>query len=175
VNFSRHRLLGLPVAPVAALLLAATGCSSADGGTALAVPSPDAKTAKVCRALHRVLPEKLDGHRRNDPGPRSAYTAGWGSPAIILRCGVVRPPKMIDPRVAEGGDADALAGGVNGVDWLMEKQDDGTWRFTTANRVAYVQVSLPKGMSGQDEGAGVLTGLASAVKKAVPGGTASMT
>jgi hypothetical protein len=82
---------------------------------------------------------------------------------------------MIDPKVAEGGDADALAGGVNGVDWLMEKQDDGTWRFTTANRVAYVQVSLPKGMSGQEEGAGVLTGLAAAVKKAVPEGTASMT
>jgi hypothetical protein len=38
-----------------------------------------------------------------------------------------------------------------------------------------VQVSLPKGMSGQEEGAGVLTGLASAVKKAVPEGTASMT
>jgi hypothetical protein len=30
-------------------------------------------------------------------------------------------------------------------------------------------------MSGQDAGAGILTGLASAVKKAVPEGTASMT
>jgi hypothetical protein len=172
VNSFRHRPLGL-LAP--ALLIAVAGCSTADDSATVAVPSPDAQTAQACRDLHRVLPGKLDGRGRKDPEPRSAYTAGWGSPAIILRCGVVRPPKMIDPKVAEGGDADALAGGVNGVDWLMEKQDDGTWRFTTANRVAYVQVSLPKGMSGQDAGAGILTGLASAVKKAVPEGTASMT
>lgn len=170
MNIFRHRPLGL-LAP--AVLIAVAGCSSADDSAAVAVPSPDARTAPVCRALHRALPEKLDGRSRNDPAPRSAYTAGWGSPAIILRCGVVRPPKMVDPRVAEGGDANALAGGVNGVDWLMEKQSDGTWRFTTANRVAYVRVSLPEGMSGQD-GTPVLTGLAAAVKKAIPEGIASM-
>ncbi|MER6572924.1 DUF3515 domain-containing protein [Streptomyces sp. NPDC001093] len=171
MNISRHRPLGL-LAP--ALLIAVAGCSSADDSAAVAVPSPDAKTAPVCRALHRVLPQKLDGRSRNDPGPRSAYTAGWGNPAIILRCGVVRPPKMIDPKVAEGGDPDAIAGGVNGVDWLMEKQSDGTWRFTTAGRVAYVQIGLPRGMSAQEEGTAVLTDLAAAVKKAIPEGIASM-
>ncbi|MEU6509432.1 MULTISPECIES: DUF3515 domain-containing protein [unclassified Streptomyces] len=171
MNMFRHRPLVL-LAP--ALLLAVAGCSSADDSATVAVPTPDAKTAPVCRALHRVLPQKLDGRSRNDPAPRSAYTAGWGSPAIILRCGVARPPKMVDPKVAEGGDRDAIAGGVDGVDWLMEKQGDGTWRFTTANRTAYVQVSLPKGMSAQEEGTTVLTGLASAVKEAVPTGIASM-
>ncbi|MGW2486614.1 DUF3515 domain-containing protein [Streptomyces sp. NPDC001606] len=171
MNIFRHRPLGV-LAP--ALLVAVAGCSSADDGTAVTVPSPDAKTAPVCRELHRVLPQQLDGRSRNDPGPRSAYTAGWGNPAIILRCGVVRPPTMIDPKVAEGGDPDAIAGGVDGVDWLMEKQSDGTWRFTTAGRVAYVQVSLPKGMSAQEEGTGVLTDLAPAVKKAIPEGIASM-
>ncbi|MER6025494.1 DUF3515 domain-containing protein [Streptomyces sp. NPDC001851] len=171
MNIFRHRSRGL-LAP--ALLIAVAGCSSADDGAAVAVPSPDAKAAKVCRELHRVLPRKLDGRNRNDPEPRSAYTAGWGNPAIILRCGVVRPPKMVDPKVAEGGDPDAVAGGVNGVDWLMEKQGDGTWRFTTANRVAYVQVSLPRGMSAQEEGTAVLTDLAPAVKKAIPEGIASM-
>ncbi|GHE07741.1 DUF3515 domain-containing protein [Streptomyces alanosinicus] len=171
MDIFRHRPLGL-LAP--ALLIAVAGCSSADDSAAVAVPSPDAKTAKVCRALHRVLPRTLDGHGRNDPEPRSAYTAGWGNPAIILRCGVVRPPKMIDPKVAQGDDPDAIAGGVNGVDWLMEKQGDGTWRFTTASRVAYVQVSLPKGMSAQEAGTTVLTQLAAPVKKAIPGGIASM-
>ncbi|MFC9925178.1 DUF3515 domain-containing protein [Streptomyces sp. NPDC127190] len=171
MNIFRHRPLGV-LAP--ALLVAVAGCSSADDGTTVTVPRPDAKTAPVCRELHRVLPQQLDGRSRNDPGPRSAYTAGWGNPAIILRCGVVRPPKMIDPKVAEGGDPDAIAGGVDGVDWLMEKQSDGTWRFTTAGRVAYVQVSLPQGMSAQQEGTGVLTDLAPAVKKAIPEGIASM-
>ncbi|ARP72528.1 DUF3515 domain-containing protein [Streptomyces pluripotens] len=171
MNIFRHRPLGL-LAP--ALLIAAAGCSTADDSTTVAVPSPDAKTAKVCRDLHRVLPQKLDGRSRNDPAPRSAYTAGWGNPAIILRCGVVRPPKMIDPKVSEGNDPDAVPGAVNGVDWLMEKQGDGTWRFTTANRVAYVQVSLPVGMSAQQEGTSVLTGLAASVRKAIPQGIASM-
>ncbi|MEU1401161.1 DUF3515 domain-containing protein [Streptomyces sp. NPDC005728] len=170
MNNFRHRPLGL-LAP--ALLIAVAGCSTADDSAAAAVPSPDAKTAKVCRDLHRVLPEKLDGRGRDDPEPRSAYTAGWGSPAIILRCGVVRPPKMVDPKVAEGGDADALPGGVNGVDWLLEKQGDDTWRVTTANREAYVQVSLPEGMSAPDA-TPVLTGLATSVKKAIPKGIASM-
>lgn len=171
MNFFRHRPLGL-LAP--ALLIAVAGCSTADDSATVAVPSPDAKTAKVCRDLHRVLPGKLDGRGREDPEPRSAYTAGWGSPAIILRCGVARPPKMVDPKVAEGGDPDAVAGGVNGVDWLMERQGNGTWRFTTANRVAYVQVTLPEGMSGQDGGTAVLTELAASVKKAIPQGIASM-
>lgn len=171
MNIFRHRALGL-LAP--ALLVAVAGCSSSDDSATVAVPGPDAKTAKMCRELDRVLPRKLDGRSRNDPEPRSAYTAGWGNPAIILRCGVVRPPKMIDPKVAEGGAPDAIAGGVNGVDWLMEKQGDGTWRFTTANRVAYVQLSLPEGMSAQEEGASVLTDLATAVKKAIPKGIASM-
>ncbi|MFB7504379.1 DUF3515 domain-containing protein [Streptomyces broussonetiae] len=171
MNIFRHRPFAV-LAP--ALLIAVAGCSSADDSAAVAVPSPDAKTAPVCRDLRPVLPQKLDGRSRNDPEPRSAYTAGWGSPAIILRCGVVRPPKMIDPKVAEGGDPDAIAGGVDGVDWLMEKQSDGTWRFTTAGRAAYVQISLPKGMSAQDEGTGILTDLAPAVKKAIPTGIASM-
>ena len=71
---------------------------------------------------------------------------------------------MIDPKVATGSDPDAVGGGVNGVDWLMEKQDDGSYRFTTANRTVYVEVSVPKGR----DSSGVLVDLASAVKKAIP-------
>ncbi|MFF4549314.1 DUF3515 domain-containing protein [Streptomyces sp. NPDC001435] len=172
MDIFRHRLIGLPAL---ALLISVAGCSSADDSATVAVPSPDAKTAGMCRELHEVLPKKLDGRSRNDPEPRSAYTAGWGSPAIILRCGIVRPPKMIDPKVAQGADPNAIGGGVNGVDWLMEKQDDGTWRFTTAKREAYVQLILPKELSGQDDSARVLAEMAASVKKAIPTGIASMT
>ncbi|MFF7094936.1 DUF3515 domain-containing protein [Streptomyces rubradiris] len=171
MNIFRHRPFGLLAV---ALLVAVAGCSAADDSGTVAVPTPDARTAPLCRDLDKALPRKVDGQPRRDPEPPSAYTAAWGSPAIILRCGVPRPPKMVDPKVALGQDANAIAGGVDGVDWLMEKQDDGTWRFTTSERRAYVQVTLPEELSGPDDSARVLTDLAAAVKKAIPKGIASM-
>ncbi|GAA2279830.1 hypothetical protein GCM10010145_45810 [Streptomyces ruber] len=166
MNYFRHRYTGLPAL---ALLVAAAGCSSADAGARVAVPSPGAKAAGLCQDLDEALPGKLDGLSREDPEPRSALTAAWGGSAIILRCGVEQPPKMTDPKVATGGDPDAVAGGVNGVDWLMERADgDGAYRFTTANRLAYVEVTVA---AGRDSSA-VLIDLAGAVRKAVPEGIA---
>ncbi|GGJ53893.1 DUF3515 domain-containing protein [Streptomyces brasiliensis] len=167
MNIFRHRLLGLPAL---ALLISVAGCSSADDSAGVAVPSPDADTTELCQNLDKDLPAKVDGAGRTDPEPRSALTAGWGGSAIILRCGVARPPKMVDPKVAEGGDRNAVAGGVNGVDWLMEKREDGSYRFTTANRRAYVEVSLAKARAG--DSSGVLVDLAPAIKKAIPEGIA---
>ncbi|WP_461083038.1 DUF3515 domain-containing protein [Streptomyces deserti] len=168
MNSSRHRHRLVLALPGIVLLITAAGCSSADDSASAAVPSPDAKVTKLCQNLDKVLPAKVDGESRDDPEPASALTAGWGSPAIILRCGVVQPPKMTDPKVADGHDPDAVAGGVNGVDWLMEKQGDGAYRFTTANREAYVEVQVPKG----HDSSGVLIDLAPAVKKAIPEGIA---
>jgi hypothetical protein len=165
VNAFRPRPVVLP--PLA-LLLAAVGCSSADGDVSAAVPSPSATVTELCRNLDRALPSAVDEQHRRDPSPASALTAGWGNPAIILRCGVERPPKMTDPKVATGADPDAVAGGVNGVNWLMEKGDDGAYRFTTASRLAYVEVTVPEGR----DTSGVLIDLASAVKKAIPEGIA---
>ncbi|MFF9818216.1 DUF3515 domain-containing protein [Streptomyces sp. NPDC014006] len=165
MSIFRHRPLGLPAL---ALLLGVAGCSFADDSASVAVPSPAAKTAALCRELDRALPSRVDGQDRRDPTPASPLTAGWGDPAIILRCGVERPAKMTDQRVSEGGDPDAVAGGVDGVDWLMEKQDDGAYRFTTANRRAYVEVRVPKGRDTSS----VLVDLAPAMKKAIPEGIA---
>ncbi|MFD0317486.1 DUF3515 domain-containing protein [Streptomyces flavalbus] len=161
----RHRR---PSLPALALLIAVAGCSSSDDSTATAVPSPDTEVTELCQNLDKALPREVAGVERRDPEPRSALTAGWGNPAIILRCGVVRPPKMTDPKVAQGRDPDAVAGGVNGVDWLQEDAGDGAFRFTTANRKAYVEVTVPKGR----DSAAVLVGLAGAVKKAIPSGIA---
>jgi hypothetical protein len=171
VDISRHRPFG-PPAPVTSIavmiaVIAVAGCSSSDDSATAAVPSPDTAVAALCRNLDRALPAEVDGAGRSDPEPASPLTAGWGNPAIILRCGVVRPPKMADPKVAEGRDPDAVAGGVNGVDWLQEKQDGGH-RFTTANRSAYVEVTVPE----QRDSASVLVDLAPAVKKAIPEGIA---
>ncbi|GHK04632.1 DUF3515 domain-containing protein [Streptomyces sp. NPDC003753] len=160
MNILRHRLLGLPALT---LLIAAVGCTSSDAHPSAAVPSPDAKVAKLCRNLDEVLPRKVGGQGRNDPEPRSALTAGWGSPAIILRCGVERPAEMSDP------DADGVE--VNGVGWLLQKENDGSFRFTTTLRQAYVEVTIPKARTAG--GAGPLVDVAPAVKKAIPEGIAS--
>ncbi|MET9733932.1 DUF3515 domain-containing protein [Streptomyces sp. NPDC006458] len=158
----RHRLIGLSAF---ALLFAVAGCSTGDDSASAAVPEPGAKVAGLCRNLDEVLPAEVGGARRSDPEPASALTAGWGDdPAIILRCGVPQPPKMVSPEVAEGRDPDAVPGGVEGVDWLMEKRDAGAYRFTTANREAYVEVTVPSGV----DSSAVLIDLASAVRKTVP-------
>ncbi|WP_406220244.1 DUF3515 domain-containing protein [Streptomyces canus] len=159
MNFFRHRPLGLPAF---ALLITVAGCSSADDSASAAVPSPGAGATKLCRELDRVLPSKVDDQDRRDPEPASALTAGWGDPAIILRCGVERPSKMDDP------EADGVE--VNGVGWLLEKQDDGSFRFTTTLRKAYVEVTIPKDRT--DDGMAPLVDLAPTVKKAIPEGIA---
>lgn len=143
------------------LLIAAAGCSSADDSASAAVPSPGAKVAALCRSLDRALPSKVDGLGRRDPEPASPLTAGWGDPAIILRCGVPRPAEMSDP------EADGVE--VNGVGWLLQKQA-GAFRFTTTLRKGYVEVTIPAGRTG--DGMAPLVDLAPAIKKAVPEGVA---
>lgn len=173
MNSFRHRIAPRFWPPVLAVsLTAVAGCSSADDGGSAAVPSPDAAVTELCRTLDEALPRTVDGQSRRDPEPASPLTAGWGNPAIILRCGVPQPPKMVDPEVAQGRDADAVAGGVNGVDWLMEKRDGGGYRFTTAQRKAYVEVTVSAKRAAEDTSP-VLVDLAAAIKKAVPEGIAS--
>ncbi|MFG3368710.1 DUF3515 domain-containing protein [Streptomyces sp. NPDC090032] len=163
MNFFRHRPRLATGLPALALLLAVSGCSSADDAAHAAVPTPDAKVTDLCRNLHKRLPDTVDGHGRNDPSPRSELTAGWGDPAIILRCGVERPALMDDPK--------ALPVKVNGVGWAYEKRDDGTQVLTTTLRVAYVEVTLPKELAS--EGASPLVDFAGPVKKAIPEGIAN--
>ncbi|MFE6160436.1 DUF3515 domain-containing protein [Streptomyces sp. NPDC056486] len=160
---SPRRRRCLVSAPALALLIASAGCSSADEGVDTAVPTPDSKVTELCRNLDKQLPKKVDGLARVDPEPKSELTAGWGDPAIILRCGVAKPPKMNDPE-ADGVTAD-------GVNWLLEEQDDGSFRFTSTLRKAYVEVTLPKERAGN--GVSPLTDLAAPMKKAIPEGIAS--
>jgi hypothetical protein len=160
VNIFRHRPFGLPA--LAVLLIAAAGCSSADDAPSAAVPSPGTVVAGLCDHLDVVLPKKVDGLTRRDPEPSSALTAGWGDPAIILRCGVERPAKMSDP------EADGVE--VNGVGWLLEQRSDKSFRFTTTLRKAYVEVTIPVERTG--DGMAPLVSLAPAIKKAIPEGIA---
>ncbi|MFJ4619377.1 DUF3515 domain-containing protein [Streptomyces sp. NPDC088812] len=159
MNLLRHRPV---VAPSLALLLAAVGCSSADGDASAAVPSPSAPVTELCRNLDKALPSEVDDLGRRDPSPTSPLTAGWGNPAIILRCGVERPAEMSDEQ-ADGVE-------VDGVGWLLEKQENGSFRFTTTLRRAYVEVTIPEDRTGN--GMAPLVDLAAPVKKAIPEGIA---
>ncbi|MER7349611.1 DUF3515 domain-containing protein [Streptomyces aurantiacus] len=165
MNFPRLRRRCLTGTSAFALLIATAACSSTDDEASVVVPSPGAKAAGLCRDLHKQLPEKVEGLGRTDPGPKSDLTAGWGDPAIILRCGVERPPEMLDPEIAK---SDGVK--VNGVAWLLQKRDDGSYVFTTGLRLAYVEVTLPKERTG--DGLGPLTDFAAPIKKTIPKGVA---
>ncbi|MFG2502688.1 DUF3515 domain-containing protein [Streptomyces sp. NPDC048441] len=159
---ARRRRRCLVSAPALALLIASAGCSSADEAAKPVVPTPDSKVTELCRNLHKQLPDKVDGLERADPEPESELTAGWGDPAIILRCGVAKPPEMNNP------EADGVT--VDGVNWLLEEQDDGSFRFTSTLRKAYVEITLPEERAGG--GVGPLTDFAAPMKKAIPKGIA---
>ncbi|MER7173341.1 DUF3515 domain-containing protein [Streptomyces mesophilus] len=160
MNFFRHRLVQLPTLGV---LLLATGCSWTDDTVTAAVPSPDSRTSGHCRKLHEALPEQLDGLDRSDPEPSSEFTAGWGGSAIILRCGVPQPPKMLEKNPPSTT--------VDGLGWLVEEPGDGSYRFTSALREAYVEVTISKEHAKQ--GAGSLVDLGRVIKKTVPEGIAT--
>ena len=162
MKFGRRAAL-ITVSAVACLSATAVYAFSATSGTdeQVAVPVPDATVAAYCAALHAQLPDKVNGLSRHDLKPASELTAGWGDPAIVLRCGVPRP-------AADNSTATDVVD-VDGVGWSIEPRPDGSFRLTTTLRKAYVEVTLPKKWAG-DLGLGPLTDLAGPVKKTVPEG-----
>ena len=82
-------------APFAVVVLAAllTGCSSA-----LPVPPPEpapsGAAAYACAAMRGRLPDEVDGATVTAVKPQSPFTGAWGSPAIVLRCGVGVPTAL---------------------------------------------------------------------------------
>ncbi|MGW5846460.1 DUF3515 domain-containing protein [Streptomyces sp. NPDC055254] len=154
------RLLALPAVPV---LLALPAC--APDGSRVRVdppPTPPAAVAELCAALHHKLPETVAGLARTTTEPESALTAAWGGSAIVLRCGIPKPPEMADPE-QEGVH-------VNDVAWLLEKLPEsagGGFRFTTGLRKAYTEVRVDKEHATD---AGMLVGLSAAIAETVPEG-----
>ncbi|WP_307843480.1 DUF3515 domain-containing protein [Streptomyces sp. B15] len=147
--------------PTVLALLVTAGCS-VTGDAGPTPPSPSGGAAKVCRSLHDALPKQVDGQSRGEADPVSDYTAVWGDPAIELRCGVPEPAQLTPGDEEYNPTADAAE--VNQVSWLMEKQDGG-YRFTTTDRVAYVELTVPDDYKPEVE---ALADLSGAVKSAVP-------
>jgi hypothetical protein len=125
--------------------------------------APPAAEAKLCRVLHAALPRTVDGLRQRTTDPVSPYTAAWGDPAVVLRCGTPSPDVLTPGNAHYNPTADAAE--VNGVDWLVEQQPDGSYRFTTTDREAWVEVSVPSRYAPQ---VNPLTDLAPAISKTLP-------
>ncbi|MCJ0872456.1 DUF3515 domain-containing protein [Streptomyces sp. AP-93] len=162
---SRHRRPFSLLAALTALAASAAlaGCSPGESEARVEPPSaPPADVAGPCAALHKKLPQTVARLDRAQAVPESDLTAAWGGSAIVLRCGVGRPVKMLDPK------QDGIE--VNGVGWLVERLDDGGVRFTTGLRVAYTEVLVDKEHATD---AGMLVGLSAAIAETVPVGISS--
>jgi len=127
---ARTPILGSAVGLGAAALLSA--CSS---GVSVPPPSPEPSgaAAYACAALHGRLPDEVAGATTTAVKPQSPLTQAWGSPAIILRCGVGIPKALTSTSQLVT---------INGVDWLPEPLTQG-YLFTTVGRVLNVEVSVP--------------------------------
>lgn len=162
---SQHRRLFSLVSALTATAASAAlaGCSPGDAEARVdPPPAPPAAVAGLCAALHKELPPTVAGLAGTPAVPASDLTAAWGGSAIVLRCGIPRPAKMGDEK-QDGVE-------VNGVGWLLEKLDDGGFRFTTGLRLAYTEVRVDKEHATD---AGMLVGLSAAIAKTVPVGVAS--
>ncbi len=106
--------------------------------------TPQAQAA--CRELLARLPQRLVGQRRPvQPSSASStaapaeYAAAWGAPAIVLRCGVLRPAALTPT---------AQLIGVQGVEWVAK--DSGTQDstsevvWTSTSLPVYVELSVPR-------------------------------
>jgi hypothetical protein len=165
---SRRRVASV-VLPITASLLAVAGCSAGPDSVAVDSPSPSpSASAAACRALHAALPGSVDGLARRPTRPSSRFTAAWGDPALVLRCGV-RSPDVLTPGNAHY-DPTSDAVGIDGVDWLPQKEPDGSVRATTTLREAFVEVTIPAKYAGPYGDLSALTDLADAVSRSDPTG-----
>jgi hypothetical protein len=130
-----------------------TGCGA--GAVEAPVPQPPASVARLCQALRDRLPPKVHGRARRTTAPKSPLVTAWGSPAIVVRCGVPRPTAL--KPTSELVD-------INGVSWLSVPPDRPV-TFTAVGRLAYVEVTVPGAYQPPGD---VLIELTGPIKAAIP-------
>jgi hypothetical protein len=138
--------------PLTALVLAA-GCGA--GAVEAPVPRPPASIAHLCQTLRDRLPAKVHGRSRRSTTPKSPLVTAWGSPAIVVRCGMPRP-------LALKPTSDLVV--INGLNWLPVPPDRPV-TFTAVGRQAYIEVTVPAVYEPPGD---VLIELGGPIKAAVP-------
>ncbi len=135
----RHRLPCLIGAAVAGVL-ALGGCS---GPVEVPATELDPGQQAACEALVGELPDRLEdigeeGLARVEVDPGDAPAAAYGDPAVVVTCGVARPPAY--DRFAECQE-------INGVGWFVPEDQIGDEPVeVTLTAVGYrprVQVVVP--------------------------------
>ena len=136
----------LPVTVIIAVIVLAAVVSSqpvtdaADPLPVSFVDAPDAASA-ACASLMAALPDTLGGLPRrqlaqgDDPPP--AGVAGWGEPAVILRCGLPTPQELT---------CSAAVQVVDGVSWLP-LFGAGRTSYLAVDRPVRVALTVPDGTS----------------------------
>lgn len=102
-----HRNVGA-VASLALVIAVTAGCGSGD--VHIDTPALTGPDATACASLVEALPDAVSDQTRRTTDPEDAYGAAWGDPAIVLRCGVPKPP---------GFDKFATCQVTNDVGWFV--------------------------------------------------------
>jgi Protein of unknown function (DUF3515) len=137
----------------AGLLVLVTGCGT--GAVEAPVPRPPAAIARLCQNLRGRLPQRVHGRAHRATTPKSPLVTAWGSPAIVVRCGMPRPAALRPTSQLVV---------VNGVSWLPVPPDRPV-TFTALGRQAYVEVTVPAAYQPPGD---VLIELAGPIKAAIP-------
>lgn len=111
--------------------------------------------AAACARLTAALPARLERLARRPTRPPSTRTRAWGSPPVVLRCGVGVPP---------GFNAGSQVVEVDGVTWYQHLGAKAVG-WTTVG--VPVRVSLTVPASYADQGA-FLVDLAGPISRTLP-------
>ena len=106
------------------------------GPVTIPAPAPNPAADAPCTAVIGHLPLTLQGMTARPARSTWPYVVAWGEPAVELVCGVPRPAAL-----TPGSSAQTI--GVDGVFWLPVQGKDATV-WTTIDRAAYVQVTVPR-------------------------------
>jgi len=111
---------------------------------------------QICAHLVDQLPSFLDGHRARLVRPTTPLTHAWGSPPIVLRCGVDRPAGY-SPSSAQTTD-------VDGVSWFQQVHANiVTW--TAVRHDTNIELDVPTAYDAQG---GFLVELGKSIRASIP-------
>jgi hypothetical protein len=99
------------------------------------VPQPNAQDASSCAALTAALPKKVGAKLgKRSVEPKSPFTAAWGKPAAVLRCGVGIPTAY-----RPGVDLTV----VNNIGWFEDDRPTDVV-YTAITRQPRVALAVPR-------------------------------